>query len=155
METAPELIEHFNAAMDTFRDTLDAFNPDDINTHPPGNGWSAAQVADHILKSIEKFPQLFNGPVKNANRDPEMQKKPLAGIFLDFSKKLQAPDFIIPRNEPLEKDELLQTLLNKQQQINAAMESVELDNIFSNASLPVFGELTGREWTWFAVFHIQ
>ncbi len=151
---AQELISAFETAADKFYQSFLVFSKEEINSIPFEGSWTAAQVVDHILKSQAGLPKLLTGKTTQADRDPEEKKDSLKKLFLDFTSKLNAPEFIIPTTTPQDKELLLNAIKERKLAIIEAMKANDLTRICIEFELPVFGQLTGREWMWFATYHL-
>lgn len=152
---AKEITTLFENTINKFRAAVDAFTDSQVNSIPFEGSWTPAQVADHVLKSQARFPQLIAGKTTEANRNTIEKKEIVEKIFLDFTIKLNAPEFIIPSKEPIEKPVLLKRIDDKWEEIKTAIETNELDRLCLDFELPNLGQLTGIEWCWFQVYHTQ
>ena len=76
-------------------------------------------------------------------------------IFLDFTTKLKSPDFIIPTDEPANKEDLLKALNEVRERIKSASATVDLTNTITSFPFPGVGEFTGYEWIYFLVCHTK
>jgi hypothetical protein len=56
-----------------------------------------------MLKSQWGLPEVLTGNTKPADRKPDASNEMIENIFLDFSKKLKSPEFILPTEEPQDK----------------------------------------------------
>lgn len=150
-----DILNEYKAITEDLLNTVNSFTNDNINTVPFKDSWTAAQVADHILKSEANMPQLLAGPSIEANRDPEEKKQTLASVFLDYTSKMKSPDFIIPTNNPLEKATVLNNIKTKSEEIIAAINNNDMAQIRTAFEIPGMGPFTGAEFMWFIIFHTQ
>jgi hypothetical protein len=150
-----EITSLFEETLKKFRATVAAFSAGVFNKIPFENSWTPAQVADHVLRSQARFPQLLAGNTAEANRSIIEKKESLAKIFLDFTVKLKSPEFILPSTEPLERSMVLKKIDDKWNEIKNAVEANDLNRICIDFELPNMGQLTGIEWCWFQVYHTQ
>ena len=149
-----ELIEELAKAAAGLREGILAFSPEQFRQQPAA-GWSAAQTAEHILKSVAGIPALLKGHNVPANRDPLEKLPTIKGIFLDFSTKMQSPEFILPSPTPPSQNELNQQLNQKFDEVKETAGSAELENLFTEFPFPGIGEFTGYEWLAFVTAHTQ
>ena len=152
MKTATELLQDFEAATEGYLDIVSGFNQEDINTVPFLGSWTAAQVTEHLCKSDKGMINALNGPVYPTNRPPDAGVENLRHIFLDFSTKLQSPDFIIPEDKSYDKDTLIDAFKTGREQIGNAIQSIDLT---TSCQMPIFGEPTRLELICFVIFHTQ
>ena len=150
-----EIISIFENTINKFRDAVAVFDEAALNQVPFENSWTAAQVADHVLRSQSRFPQLLRGNTGEANRKADEKKEVIEKIFLDFSTKLKSPEFILPSTEPLSKTALMDRIDNQAADMKAAIEESDLVKLCLDFSLPNMGQLSGVEWSWFQIYHTQ
>ncbi|MFB9845150.1 DinB family protein [Mucilaginibacter ginsenosidivorans] len=134
---------------------LGSFTGLNINQVPFEGSWTGGQVGEHVLKSASGILQTITGPVKPADRDPEQNVQPLADSFLNFEIKFQSPDFIIPSDEPKDRDYLLTALNDAFEGIRQVTESADLNLVCTGFEMPVIGQMTRLEFINFTVFHTK
>jgi len=134
---------------------LSLYDQENINTVPFEGSWTGGQVAEHVLKSLSGVLQNTTGPVKPTERNPETHIKQLGDIFLNMDIKMQSPDFIIPSNEPKDKEELAVSLGETLEKIKAVTGSEDLNATCIFFEMPGMGALTRIEWISFALYHSQ
>jgi hypothetical protein len=135
---------------------LSAFSQQQLNVVPFAGSWTAAQVADHIYKFQSGIPQLMNGETRATKRKPDEHEPALKAMFLDFTIKMQAPEFVVPTNEPQQKEVLIDKINNTTKAITETMQALDLSETCLAYSLPGgFGELTRMEWGYFILYHTQ
>jgi len=150
-----EIIETFEETTKKFLTTLQSFDSANINQVPFEGSWTAAQVADHVLKSQQGLPGILGGKTEPTDRKPEEKRETVQKIFLDYSTKMKSPDFILPSLQDHDREELIAHVKNTSSHILKAMQTHELDKICKGFELPNMGPFTGFEWGWFAIYHTQ
>ena len=150
-----ELLKQFEETEQEFYNVLASFTQEQLNESPFEGSWTAAQVADHMLKSKKGIPGLLTGPSRTTTREPDEMVDTINDIFLDFTTKLKSPDFIIPTDEPANKEELLKALNEVRERIKATSATVDLTNTITSFPFPGVGEFTGYEWIYFLVCHTK
>jgi hypothetical protein len=135
--------------------TLDIFSQDNLNVVPFEGSWTAGQVARHILKSASGVLDALNGPVKAADRDPAQHLKLLGDIFLNFDIKMKSPDFVLPDEEPKNKEVLIRLLGMVFDSTIKVARSEDLDLICTTFEMPNLGFLSRKEFIWFTIVHTQ
>ncbi|WP_205511638.1 DinB family protein [Longitalea arenae] len=150
MKTANELYLEFKAATDAYLDKVAALSQAKINTVPFEGSWTAAQVTEHLSKSDNAMIAALNGPVQPTNRPPDAGVAKLQEIFLDFSTKLPAPEFIIPAEGNFDKDSLISTFKAGREQLGEAIKTLDLT---ATCHMPIFGKPTRLELITFVIFH--
>jgi len=134
---------------------LSAFPEETFNTVPFEGSWTAAQVADHIVKSAGGTLQVLHGETEATGRLQDEHVEELAKTFLDFSLKMQSPESILPSESPLDKQETILSLEKLWTDLETAAATVDLSRLCTAFAFPGTGYLTGFEWVMFCMFHTQ
>ncbi|GAB2811767.1 DinB family protein [Ferruginibacter profundus] len=129
------------------------FTDEQFNRIPFEGSWTAAQVAEHLYKSEAGFPVILKSSTVAADRAADEKAATIRSLFLDFTTKLKSPDFILPSNEPKEKETLYNAIKNNREEITGLIASTDLTRIFPEFPFPQLGEFTGLEWLTFLVCH--
>ncbi|WP_153800251.1 dihydrofolate reductase family protein [Foetidibacter luteolus] len=141
-----------NAGKDLLQ-TLAGFTHGQANITPFEGSWTAAQVAEHVLKSLSGVPQVLTEGIVPTSR-PANEKVPvIKSIFLDYYTKMQSPDFIWPSAGPLDKEALANQLQQAIREIQAIAETADLSETCTSFPFPQLGELTRQEWICFVTCH--
>ncbi len=138
-----------------FLESISRFRQEEFNTIPFEGSWTAAQVAEHILKSVSGTSEVMNGPVQPSDRNPVEKVDWIRDLFLDFGIKMKSPEFVLPSDEPADKDKRYAALENTFDKIELAIRSLDLDPTCMAFEFPNAGPLTRAEWIWFAIYHTQ
>lgn len=155
METSKrELMTQAYHACMALQETLEAFSPDQFNQVPPDGGWTAGQVAEHLLLSAGVV-EMIAGHTTTPQRPADKHVEGLAAIFLDFAIKLQSPEVVVPAARDYDQQEMIARLKIAWTQLKEAMRLLDLSRLCLDADFPGFGHLTRLEWIWFYVFHTQ
>lgn len=150
-----QLLKQFAETEQAFYNVLASFTQKQLNEVPFEGSWTAAQVADHMLKSKSGIPELLTGPSRSTLREPDEMVEIISSTFLDFTTKMKSPDFIIPTNEPVNKEELLKSIAEMRERIKAKAAKVDLSDTITSFPFPGLGEFTGYEWIHFLVCHTK
>ena len=148
-----DFITELDATATKLLEVLKAFTAEEFKQIPFPGSWSAAQVAEHLLKSASGIPAVLSGKSKPAERDPEEKVKIIESIFLDFNTKMKSPGSILPSDDPPGKQELLQSLNATFEKIKQVSNRINLADQFTDFPFPQMGELTGYEWLCFLISH--
>ena len=148
-----DFISELDLTATQLKEAIKVFTREDFKKIPFEGSWSAAQVAEHILKSASGIPGVLSGNSKPAERDPEEKVKIIESIFLDFSTKMKSPKFILPSMEPPSKEELLQDLNAAFEKIKHISNTINLADLYPDFPFPQMGELSGYEWLCFIICH--
>lgn len=131
---------------------LSSLTEEQLNTIPFKGSWTAAQVGDHLLQSYG-VAETMNGKVARTERPADANVKQIEAIFLDFSTKLQSPEFIIPTNDHINKEKLIKDLSGKAGEILHTVKTQDLTLTCLDFELPGTGTLTRLEWACFVYCH--
>lgn len=150
-----DLLTSFQAVADEFIQQLSSFSSEQINTIPFEGSWTAGQVAQHLVLSDSGFAELLNGAGKETERSPDEHVETIRAAFLNFSIKMQSPDFVRPALTDYDKDYLIATLEELKGSIMYAIKTLALLETCVTFELPVLGHLTRLEAIHFLIVHTQ
>lgn len=135
--------------------TLDLFTQDEFNKIPFEDSWTAAQVADHILKSESGIPAVLKGKSKQASRDADEKVREIKSVFLNYDLKMKSPDSVLPSNEKQDKEDISARLKANREELVRLAGSITLEDVFYDFEFPAMGALTGIEWLTFLICHTK
>ncbi|SKB44320.1 DinB family protein [Daejeonella lutea] len=139
----------------TFRELISMLSSIDekkFNSVPFEGSWTPGQLADHLFKSYDAV-NVLKGRTEAPSRPYDQNVQGLKDIFLNFETKMESPDFIIPSNEPIEKEKMLQGLRTRTNALMAIAENDDLSLLCLDFAFPANGCLTRFEWLSFINFH--
>lgn len=151
MELREEIIDTY----DELYQQLNRLDQCQLNTVPFEGSWTAAQVADHILKFTGDVNRFLHARVSDTMRPFDQHVKALRTAFLDFSTKMKSPEFILPSTEPFDKKELLRSISNTKFKLLDALRIPDLTRTCGGFEMPGMGFLTRFEWLHFWSVHTQ
>lgn len=134
------IINQLETALDETLTLLTSFDEKELNTVPFEGSWTAAQVGRHLFKSEEGIDELFFMTTEPVDRAPDARAEEFKKIFLDFSTKMESPDFLVPDDKEYNKERLLQSLKNTKDKVVKAVQTNDLSGL---ASLPDAHPLKG------------
>lgn len=128
--------------------------PDDkIDSIPFEGSWTAGQVLEHLCKSVST--KILMGNVQAVSRPADEKINLVRTVFLDFTQKFKAPDFIVPLEATHNKQEQLSLLTEKFDRLIAALDMYNLAEECTDFSIPGFGSFTRLEWIAFHMLHTK
>lgn len=133
--------------------TLSLFTQEEFNRIPFQGSWTAGQVAEHLYKSESNILKALKGNSKNTDRDPFEHTVLIRKIFLDYTTKLQSPEFILPSDESKNKNQLVKYFKEMRKELEKLMTTLDMDKSFTEFSFPQVGHFTGWECFCFIVCH--
>ncbi|MTH15965.1 DinB family protein [Flavobacterium sp. LC2016-01] len=134
---------------------LSSFSEEELNQIPYQGSWTAGQTAQHIILACSGFPKLFAGKTKKTIRKYDDNVLQLDAIFLDFSTKMNAPDFLIPEKKEYDKNQLTSSLKKIESELFESAEKYDLTLTCLDFNVPGFEHFTIFEWIHFALVHTQ
>ncbi|PQJ10443.1 DinB family protein [Flavipsychrobacter stenotrophus] len=134
---------------------LESIDRPDINTIPFEGSWTAGQVTDHVVKSMDNMGHVLRNSTQPTDRPYDQHKAMLEKVFLDYEHKMKSPDFIIPTNDPLEKTELIDKLATIREDTLDAIATLDLTEMCMSFEMPGMGHITRYEFIWFTIYHTQ
>ncbi|KAF2519902.1 DinB family protein [Flavobacterium salilacus subsp. salilacus] len=126
-----------------------------FNAVPFEGSWTAAQTGIHLFKSESGMDKLFRTPAPIAERDPDENVEGLKQTLLDFSRKMEAPEFILPEDKHYNKEEVVLLLKELRPEIIEALQNTDLREV---PPLPDWNPLKGYtklELAHFMIYHTQ
>ena len=149
------LQELFNSVDDItseFFQTISLFSEKEINTIPYEGSWTAAQVAEHVIRSNRGIEKDLQKEGKTCGREPDAGVEQIKSIFLNFTKKLKSPEFILPTKNVYEKERLIADLKKSIDRLKAEGKQQDL---FKEIHHRIFEDVTKLELLHFVVYHTQ
>jgi hypothetical protein len=133
---------------------LDSFSEEELNTQPQFGGWTAGQVAEHLLLSAGVV-EVIGGRTECVMRAPDEKIAAIGAIFLDLTTRLSSPEFIIPAEGHYAKEGMISRLQLVWTKIAEAVRLLDLTAVCLDFELPGIGQLTRLEWINFYIFHTK
>ena len=131
---------------------VDEFSQEDINKIPFEKSWTAAQVAEHVIRSNIGIVKTLRQSGKAVSRPVDEGVQRLKNLFLNFENKLQSPQFILPTRDIYDKEWVISHLKNSILELKQITTAV---NHYEAIDHPVFGEITKHELLHFVIYHTQ
>jgi hypothetical protein len=144
--------------IETFKnlsEIISQFSETQFNTVPPQGGWTAGQTVQHIILACSGYSELFKGKKEKTNRKPDQYIKELENIFLDYSTKMDSPEFLKPEITDYNKNSQVLSLLNIESDLLFASENYDLTMTCLDFELPGYEKFTILEWINFGLIHTR
>ena len=122
-----------------------------LNKVPYKGSWTAAQLLRHLLKSVSGIGTLIKKPLKPAERDPGERILGLKQNFLDITKTMQSPEFIVPEQMSYNKEKLISEFEDALSPLTK-LRDVNLNKMITGLPL---GPITKLEVVHFILYHLQ
>ncbi|MHA4896087.1 DinB family protein [Pedobacter sp. PWIIR3] len=133
---------------------LSGLDEQQINQVPFDDSWTPGQLGDHLLKSYSAIETL-KGNVAETSRPIDQHVKMLTEVMLDFSTKMNSPDFILPRTDHIDKADLIRSLQEITDELVAFSANNDLSKTCLDFEMPRIGLLTRLELLSFIDVHTQ
>ena len=141
-----------SGAVSELSNLMEAVKEEKVNSVPFHGSWTAPQLLRHVSKSIKKMAKAIQMEARLAKRDPRERIEELKNVFLDFSKKLTQPDFLIPETQVYEKKSAIDELNKSFSEFRKNAYTANLNEIVEGLPL---GPITKLEIIHFVLFHTQ
>lgn len=150
-----DLLAELDRSTIEFAETLTRFSVSRLNAVPSYGGWTAGQVAEHILLSESGVPELLHGPTVETMRKPDEKVATIKSIFLNFEMKMSSPEMILPSES--KKDLLTQVsdFLQTRKAIRHAIATLDFSHSCTAFPFPELGVFTRWEWACFVICHAR
>ena len=89
---------------------IEKLSYEELNQRTDDCNWSIAQIYHHLVLSEVTFAKAIQYGL-NKNNETIVEAKSIQYI-LDRTKKINAPDMVIPSNEPFEIQQIIELLAN-------------------------------------------
>lgn len=148
-----QLFLEFEETTKDLFETLSLFSPEEFNIIPFEGSWTAGQVAEHLFKSESNIPTVLKGNSEATERDVFANGAIIRKVFLDYTIKMQSPEFILPSADKKDRDDFIHRFKETRKELGTLIETLDLNQTFTNFSFPQMGYLTGWELLCFVVCH--
>ncbi|POY34997.1 hypothetical protein C3K47_17215 [Solitalea longa] len=152
LEINTALVEQFEQTFDAFAKQLNRFDSNNIDKQPAFGGWSAGEVAEHIIKATKGVP---DESTKEPDRPYDQHVEAVKILFQDFATKLNAPAFVLPEKKKHDLSALLKDLNRNKNLHIEIIQTKDLKQVCLGYEFPRFGFFTRYEWLMFALYHVQ
>src|SRR5215472_4465585 len=147
-----ELFQSLDGTTSEFFELVSSFGEQEMNTKPLHGGWTPAQVAEHVTRSNNNIIHEMSKEGRACEREPDLGVERIKSIFLNFEKKLNSPEFILPTKETYERKAVIHEL---KASIDQLMEVAKAKDPFQIIHHAIFGDVTRLETLYFVVYHTQ
>ncbi len=154
IETEP-LLKEWKQTEERLLKAISLFTDENFQTVPFEGSWTAAQVCDHVAKSLAGVAASLSQQNVPAERMPDQYTEVLKSIFLNLDQKFQSPSAILPSENPAGKKEMYKKLKKIGDQLSNAIQKEDLSQLCTLYPFPTIGNLTRLEWISFSCFHTQ
>ena len=147
-----KILSETSDTVSAISDLMASVDEEMVNTIPFDGSWTAPQLLRHVSKSLQGMAKAMKMEGKPATRNPEERIEGLKNVFLDFSKKLTQPDFLIPENLVYKKQPAIDELNKSFSEFKANASRANLNEQVEGLPL---GSITKLEIIHFVLYHTQ
>jgi phage-related protein len=147
-----ELIAAIGSIVSELTDLMSSVENNKVNIIPYEGSWTAPQLLRHVTKSISGTAEAMPMDAKPTNRDPGERIEELKTVFLDFSQKMNSPEFIVPEEIIYDKQTSIDDLNKSFNQFKENTNNVNLSELVEGLPL---GPISKLELIHFTLFHTQ
>lgn len=152
-QSTQNIRQGFRSGTDELLALVRSFNPAAFVNKPVDGGWSALEVAEHLLIFDRHLNRVLDSLDKPADRDPLQKVGDYTPRVTNLEIKLQAPPFLEPTGEERTPEEMAGLIAAERRRIMQQMEVLDITMISSTIPHRLFGEMTGMEWVNFINMH--
>lgn len=147
------LLQQLDETTVQLQEALSGLSPEAFNN--PRNGWSPAQVLEHLLILDGIALKAMTLPAIPTNR-PHDEKLPMIRTVMDDrTTKRSAPEIVMPSHEKKDFRQLMEAFRMERNALKKAVEASELSEACTAFKHPGMGTLTKLEWIVFTIHHTQ
>ncbi|WP_121353729.1 DinB family protein [Flavisolibacter nicotianae] len=153
--TKETLLAELEQTTQALCDLLLCFTPESFHQKPSGSGWSAAQVADHLVKVYASTNGALHSESIPTNRPPDEKIALLRRAMEDTGTKRVAPERVQPSEQGGDPSTLASQLQAQEEALRKAIAVADLTEACTQYRHPSLGTMTKMEWVAFNNYHTQ
>ena len=147
-----ELLTAIDEAVSGLQELMSSLEENLVNTVPYKDSWTAGQLFRHVAKSTKGIARIMRTDGTPAERDAGERIPELKKSFLNFSIKMQSPEFIIPETGPYEKGAIIEEMNKSFKLLQESTNTANLSGLVDGLPL---GAITKLEAIHFVLYHTQ
>lgn len=149
------MLKEMEETMTGWTEVLSSFNQEQLNRVPFEGSWTAGQIAKHLIMANFGFLEVLNGTEGETDRPADQKVARIKSDFLDFTTKMQSPDFILPKAIDYDKEILVSNIEELRGKLTEVILSSDLTKTCLAFEMPVYGYFTRWEAIYFVIYHSQ
>jgi hypothetical protein len=132
-----------------------SFTPERFNEKPAENEWSAAQIAEHLLKVDMSTCKALSGEAIPSNRPPDAKIDIIKQAMDDDNTRRVAPERVYPSSEHWEPVVIIQQIKKQKAFLKEAILGADVTEACMSFKHPALGTMTKMEWVAFNIHHTE
>ncbi len=153
MDKNKVLADHHTSTQNLL-DQLSHFTIETFNQKPPDNGWSAAQISEHLLLLDMIANKVVAAGTIPTNRPPDEKIKYIKAAMEDQTKRT-ASERVQPTTEPKDPQAMSSHFQQQRASLEENIRTTDITDACISFKHPAFGTLTKLEWIYFTIYHTQ
>ena len=147
-----QLLTAINEPLSRLLELIVALNENKVNIVPYKDSWTAGELLRHVTKSTDAIAKAMKQKGTQAQRNAGEKISELKKVFLNFSHKMNSPQFIVPEKFSYEKETSSKELKEVFEKLTENTNYADLNEVVEG--LPM-GEVTKLELLHFVLYHTQ
>lgn len=153
MKTNPQqLVELFEQVMEELIQLLESLSEDQLNHRFVPGKWTPGQLGVHLYKSYASIA-VMKGRTEISDRPIDEKIPKIRSVLLNFEENYQAPSEVIPTEDLINKEKLLNALRKRIIQHREIWKKADLSCLCKDFAIPDYGYFTRLEWLAFNTYH--
>jgi hypothetical protein len=155
MELVVSIQADLQAVTERLLQLLQQCASNDFAKKPNTQGWSFAEVAEHLLIINKNLAYVLKADGAAPDRAPDKKLPVIKEALSDRSTKLVAPENVRPTGTVHNQQELISGLQHYTQVLKQVITEKELNELCTQYPHPRLGRLTRLEWIYFIIYHME
>ncbi|MES2328151.1 MAG: DinB family protein [Bacteroidota bacterium] len=137
----------------TLAKALSAFDYVHFNRHPADGGWTAGEIAEHLLLFDLRITNVFSGKTAPSDRDPQANINAMQDRMADRVNRIDAPTFLVPSTTAKDPVTLTQKILDQRCIISIMITDQDITVLLPDSPHRFYGIMSAVEWVQFLIHH--
>jgi hypothetical protein len=142
-----------NKNTDDLVKVLSGFDYPAFNRKPAAGGWTAGEIAEHLLLFDIRVNTVLAEKSEETDRDPQDQVTAIRDRLIDRDNTIDAPPFLMPSDVAKDPIALRDKIVAERRKLNQALLDNNLSGLYIETPHRLFGPLTGIEWINLLIHH--
>lgn len=125
----------------------------EVYNEPVREGWSPAQVTEHVIMSSSSLEQ-FLGEAISSSTEYDRHVREIRGMMINMMKKFRTPEALVPPLKAFDQKLHTHQLCAISSEISHCIETLDFTRRCESYPMPPFGLMSIFEWLTFTVYHI-
>jgi hypothetical protein len=124
-------------------------------TTPPDNGWSGAQICEHLLILDRIANKVISGETIESTRPSDEKLGLIRSVMLDIENRRVAPERVQPVSAIKDRKLLIDALNAERKRMREMIQTLDITQACISGKHPALGTLTILEWVYFIIYHTE